>query len=67
MKEKVVVISFTLLSVFLFTYVVRFLPTVILSKTISYKGECEIFVLDSHRGGSLDVHFEEKGVSFSRK
>jgi len=64
-KDMIVVIAFTLLSLFVFLNAIRFLPTVILDKTEIYEGECEIFIFDSSRGGSLEIYFEEKVFSFS--
>jgi hypothetical protein len=68
MKERIIIITFTLLSVILFLYTVRFLPAVIFNQTEAYKGDCEIYIYDNVKGeGGLQVHFDEMNISFSRQ
>ncbi|KKI92774.1 hypothetical protein WQ54_07810 [Bacillus sp. SA1-12] len=67
MKDKFIVIAFSLLSFILFLYTVRFLPAVILNQTDEYKGDCEIYIYDNARGGGLQVYFDEKNISFYRQ
>jgi hypothetical protein len=67
MKKRIIIIT-TLLSVILFLYSVRFLPAVIFNQTEAYKGDCEIYIYDNVKGeGGLQVHFDEKNISFSRQ
>ncbi|MGF6949045.1 hypothetical protein QF028_001550 [Neobacillus sp. B4I6] len=68
MKERFIIITFTLLSAIMFLYSIRFLPTVILNQIEEYKGVCEVFIYDNVRGGGgLQVYFGGKNISFSRQ
>jgi hypothetical protein len=68
MKDRLIIIIFTLFSVICFLYSIRFLPTVILNQTEVYKGKCDVFIFEGVKsGGGLQVEFKKKNIAFSRQ
>jgi len=68
MKERFIIITFTLFSVICFIYSIRYLPTVILNQTEEFKGKCDVFIFERVKsGGGLQVEFKKKIIGFSRQ
>lgn len=66
-KDKIVVITFALLSIILFLFTVRFLPAVIFNKTDEYKGDCEIYIYENARGGAYRFTLKKRIFLFLDK
>jgi hypothetical protein len=65
MKERLIIITFTLFSFICFLFFIRDLPTVILNQTEKFKGKCDVFIYEGARsGGGMQVEFKKKNIGF---
>jgi hypothetical protein len=63
-KNVLVLVFFILLSGFLFVYSLFDLPSVLDNQTEQYKGNCEVWVFESERGGHTSVEFKNHNIMF---
>ncbi|SMQ80604.1 hypothetical protein SAMN05444673_3938 [Bacillus sp. OV166] len=63
-KNILVLVFFILLSGALFVYSLLDLPNVLANKTEQYKGNCDVWIFESARGGHTSVEFENHNIMF---
>lgn len=63
-KEGLILVFFILLSGSLFIYSLLDLPNVLANKTEQYKGNCEIWIFESSKGGHTSVDIGERSIMF---